>query len=116
MMIPPSKCNLKIYKGATFSFVTWVMFLDKTKMNFTGYAGRMQIRPRADSERLIASLTTENGGISVEGVEIKLIMSAAQTSAIEDADGVYDLEMVAPDGTVQRILEGKVSISAEITR
>lgn len=115
MMIPPSKFNITIYKGAVFEHVIMVRCADQSKVNFTGYTGRMQIRPRADSERLIASLTTENGGITVNGTEIRLLLDDSDTSAIEDSTGVYDLEMAGPDG-VQRILEGKVTFSGEVTR
>jgi hypothetical protein len=84
----------------------------------TGYTARMQIRDTHDGASSLIELTTANGGIVLTdpGV-VTLILTAVQTAALPRYwRGVYDLELVPPDGKVDRLLEGEVRISAEVTR
>jgi hypothetical protein len=65
------------------------------------------------------SLTTENNGITIEPAstkgEIRLIMSAADTAAL-DSNGVYDLEIISGSGTVSRVIQGSFTLDLEVTR
>jgi hypothetical protein len=45
-----------------------------------------------------------------------LTISATDTAALTAGRGVYDLELVAANGTVTRLLQGVVTISRNITR
>lgn len=111
-----AKYKLKLEQGTTLrKLFTWKAA--GVAMDFTGYTARMQIRPDIDSTEIIASLTTENGGIELgaDGV-FTLFISAADTALFTFDSAVYDLEFVAPNGDVIRLMQGAVSLSLEVTR
>jgi len=113
-------CNtadLCIPQGATFSrVVKWKA--DGTLVNLTGYTARMQIRQTAASATTTLALTTENGRIALGGSAgtITLSISATDTAAIAAGRYVYDLELVSAGGIVTRLLQGVVTVSANVTR
>ena len=114
-----SKLNLKINQGETFRYTLNWKDEAEVAINLTGYTARMQIRATPESSAILASLTTENGGINITNAltgEFKLFISATDTSSFNWVAGVYDLEMVAPNTDVIRLLAGSVSVSKEITR
>ncbi len=79
---------------------------------------RMQIRARRDSA-ILASCTTENGGIIITdavGGKIQMTLRNSQTDLLNMRRAKHDLELRWPSGDVVRILEGKVTISPTITR
>ena len=84
----------------------------------TGWTARMQIRPEVGSETVIAELTTENGGITIDPPEgkINLYLSDVETSAFSFESAVYDIELVDQSGNVYRDIEGKIKLSPEVTR
>lgn len=85
----------------------------------TDYTARMQVRPSIESETVTLELTTENGRISLGGVNgtIDLLVQAADTAALEPGDYVYDLEMVETvGGIVTRLVWGDAVVTAEVTR
>jgi hypothetical protein len=82
--------------------------------NFTA---RMQVRRTIDSSAVMISLTTENGGIDIDGEmgTINIYMSPEQTAALSNS-GVYDLEIVSEDDVVSRVVKGNFTLSLEVTR
>ena len=115
-------CNtadLCIPQGATFSRV--IRYRDKdsgSNINLTGFTARMQLRPTAASATTTLSLTTENTRITLGGTAgtITLSISATDTAAIAAGRYVYDLELVSAGGIVTRLLQGVVTVSANVTR
>lgn len=87
----------------------------KPPVDLTGAEARMQIRAGLGGA-LLLELTTETGGLAITGPgTLTRTMSAAQTAALTWTDGVYDLEVEYADGTVQRYLQGAVTVSREVT-
>ncbi|WP_301361832.1 hypothetical protein [Stutzerimonas nitrititolerans] len=87
----------------------------KPPVDLTGATARMQIRAGIGGA-LLLELTTENGGLAITGPgTLVRTLSAAQTAALTWTEGVYDLEVEYADGTVQRYLQGKVTVSREVT-
>ncbi|MET8143334.1 hypothetical protein ABZU32_23785 [Sphaerisporangium sp. NPDC005288] len=76
----------------------------------------MEIRATAGGA-LLHRLDTVNGGLTLGGSDgtILIYIPADVSSAWTTFQGVYDLEVVMPDGTVVRLLQGSVAISAEVT-
>lgn len=110
--------DLELEQGATFALtVTW-RDSASAPINLTGYTARMQIRKTVSAPTTILSLTDANGGLTLGGAAgtIAIAISATQTAAITASAGVYDLELVAANGFVTRVLEGSVNISKEVTR
>ena len=109
--------DLSIEQGSTYNLVlTWK--IDETAVNLTGYTARLQARVDAEDAETVLSMTTAGGGITLGGAAgtITLDQSATQTAAITAGTYVYDLEMVAGSGTVTRLIQGELVVSAEVTR
>ena len=83
----------------------------------TNHTARMQVRRTIESETPVITLTTENGRISISGGSglITLTISAADTAALT-SNGVYDLEIIASNGVVSRVIKGTFTLSLEVTR
>lgn len=107
--------NLTIEQGATFSRVVNVSESGVLK-NLTGYLARAQIRRTAGNASIVQAITCTLTD-AVNG-EITITISAADTAALTDTNGVWDMELDDQGGTpvVIRLLKGKVSISPNVTR
>lgn len=110
-----------VYQGATFDTSLQFQNPDGTAMDLTGRTAAMQMRQVWFSDVIIFSLTTENGGISIDGPNgiVSLYMSASDTTVLPPITGVYDLylfdnQIAPPDA--DRFLMGNITISAEVTR
>lgn len=87
----------------------------KPPVDLTGATARMQIREQVGGAVLL-DLTTDNGGLAITGPgTITRTISATQTAALMWTEAVYDLEVQYQDGTVQRYLQGAVTVSREVT-
>lgn len=110
--------NFQIEQGATL--LKPIVWKDSTgaAVNLTGYTARMQVRQNASAEEVLLELSTANSKISITPLTgtITMIFSAATTAAIDWKRGKYDLELISPDGTVTRLIEGEITVSREITR
>ena len=116
--MPHAIKDLMIDKGSTFRY-KFVRKLKETMqpVDMTGYTGRMQIRTSAKATEVLKELTTENGGMTIVGGEITLYMSATDTASITATRPcIYDLEVVAPNSDVTRLVGGHVTWSPEVTR
>lgn len=82
-----------------------------------GYTARMQIRAKLDSDTVLHSLTTENGGILLDNVTKTITMyipdETTQTFTFKAA--VYDLEMIS-GGEVTALASGNITLVREVTR
>ena len=118
--------NITCEQGATFLRVMLLEYPDPNDStqttylpwDFTDYTARMQVRRTYDSTSPMIELTTENGGITLndgEQGEIRIIMTDAQTASLS-SNGVYDLEIVSPEGNVSRVIQGTFTLSLEVTR
>lgn len=131
--------NFIIGQGETWTrLLTWYAPDGTTPINLTGYTARMQIRLTVDSAVLLELNTTPasgKGDITLGGSAgtITLSISAALTAALTFAGAdegsaqegtdvgtgllaVYDLDLVAPGGTVITLTRGSVVLVKEVTR
>ncbi len=113
------RLNLVIEQGATFALALTVDD-SGTPRDLTGNTMRMSIRETIDDTDPLLSLTTENGRITIldQGDypgAFTISLAATDTDDLDFTSGVYDLEVV--DGVnVERLLQGKVKLSPEVTR
>jgi hypothetical protein len=110
--------DLTINQGATFRHQFQWKSDQGSAINLTGFTARMQARVSISDAGPTIDMTTENGGIELSGISgnIRLYLSSAATELLTAGNGVYDLEMVSPDGEVTRLISGDMFISGEVTR
>lgn len=86
-------------------------------VGLSGYSARMQIRPNLESQTVIASLTTENGGVVIDPVlhTITLTIPATETAQYTFQTAVYSLELVK-DLEVVPFSNGNITLIKEVTR
>lgn len=120
------KYDLSVDKGATYiKTFTWYdppptpnpqKLLHGAPKDLTGYTGAMQSRPDASDNTILFSLSSATGGISISGGVITIRIEASTTETFDFDTAVYDLKLTAPDGTVTRLVEGKVKVDPNVTR
>lgn len=108
--------NIIIEQGASFSKSLSLTDSDSLPWDLSGYSQvRGQIRRHYNSESAAATFVLAINGDGTAGT-ISWGLSPAQTLSLEAADHLYDIELVADDGEVTRLLEGTVTVRPNITR
>jgi len=111
--------NLLVQQGSTFSrTLTWE--IDGEPVDLRGYTARMQIRTvqvNTKPAKLLDNLTSQNGGLVLDAPSgsITISMSAVNTAKLPAGSHVYDLELATAD-YVQRLVQGRLDVSAEVTK
>ena len=110
--------DLSISKGADYEEFFNLKDGNNQPLNLDGYSARMQIRPYLSSDIVLIDATTENGIISINGPlgRIKINLSETQTSNLIYTESVYDLLITSPSGFTNKVLQGKVIVSLNVTR
>lgn len=115
--MPAVNYNVLIEQGADWELIFEWKDPSGTPINVTSYTAKLQIRTSALAKTAV--LTLENGsGITINGSLGKFTIhaTAAQTGAIVNGLYVYDMEITSPAGIVTRLVEGKATVSAQVTR
>lgn len=122
------KYNFTCEQGATFDRIITYTGSDGSTVDLTGYTVRMHVREYTGGELLCAlhSSAAANGHAIITGSSeesedgangnIRLLISAANTSLIPSGSLKYDLEIESPSRAVERLIEGKFNVVPEITR
>ncbi len=88
--------------------------------DLTGAKIQAQLRSSARSPTKVADWNTLNGKFVIDidpmTGKFHLGLTPADTRALPAGIFVYDIELERVDGTVTRLLQGRVKISAEVTR
>jgi hypothetical protein len=118
MKVANGRLGLTCDQGATFTRrITYKS--NGEIVNLTGYTARMQVRPSYayESDNIVANLTS-GSGLTITGATgtIDITITAGATEAMTPGSYVYDLEIVAPNTTVQRLLEGPFIVTPEVTK
>ena len=104
--------NLVIDQGCTFEKV--ITAQNSTSGNVTISAGTCAAKMRQSyySSNNITTLTT-----ALAGSNVTLSLTATQTAAVTPGNYVYDVEYTQSDTTtVERVVEGIITISEEVTK
>jgi hypothetical protein len=112
-----ARLPLIIEQGATWKHALIVRD-GATPRDLTGYTARMQIRKVVTSADVLAELTVANSGITITAAQgrIDLVLSATATAGLPSGPSVYDFELEGPSGEVTRLLQGTVTVDAQVTR
>ena len=113
--MPAANYDILIEQGATYRQEFVWKDSAGVAINLTGYTARMQVR-QLKTETVLLSLVQGSGiTLGVNG-SILIFVSATATTALPLVPARYDLELQSADGTVTRLIQGDVTISAEVTR
>ena len=129
------KYSFTVQQGSTLRFRIDYKDSNNNAVDLTGYESRMIIRPDVASSTVICSLSSVTTDIDGTGLNmtpvisgvtypkssgsIEITISAASSSLFTFGEAVYDLEIYsgsAPGTYVDRILEGRVKLTKEVTR
>jgi len=105
--------NLYIDAGADYSIIVTANQSNGDPLNLTGYTVKSQIRKSYASSTaydFTATVYSEVAG------KIRLLLTAAQTSAIKPGRYLYDVEITSAIGEKRRVLEGIIIVTPEITQ
>ena len=105
--------NLAIDQGTTFTVTITVTDDTGSARDLTNCTPRAQMRKSYYTNAntaFTASVASPTDGT------ITLDLTAAQTSALKAGRYVYDVELVSNTATVERLVEGIVTIYPEVTR
>ena len=120
--------SFTIEQGSTLNLELQYKDGDGNPIDLTDYSGKMQIRPTVSSTTtyitLSSSLQPDGTGLNFSGSNgstpptsgsIAIYISADSSSLLNFDTGVYDLE-ISSGSFVERILEGQVKLSLNVTR
>lgn len=110
--------NFEIEAGATFSRTITYTDATDTPVDLSGAVLRMQIRDNYSAPTAAVSIDSAGNGITMIPVQgqFTITLTPAQTESIEFRQGVYDIEIEYSQGTVERVLEGRVKIKSQVTQ
>jgi hypothetical protein len=112
--------NTVIDQGADWYFDVTYQNPNGTPINLTGYTAACQLRSLPNSPSAVLTLTTQNGGITITAGTglVALHATAIQTMAIDEGNYFYDVEIYssANPSVVTRLVQGQITVSAEVTR
>jgi hypothetical protein len=116
--------SFSINQGATFSKLFVYQNPDGvTPIDLTGKSVRMHMREEIKSATIslaLSSAPSDGIVITPQLGQIRLNFTAAQTAALAAKEYVYDVELYHDDGfgneIVTRLVEGKITVRAEVTR
>ena len=105
--------NLAIDQGTTYSVTITVTDDTGSARNLTNYTVRSQMRR--------SYYTTANTSFSANIASpadgtVSLDLTSTQTSALKPGRYVYDIELVSNVSTVERLVEGIVTVYPEATK
>lgn len=105
-------------QGATFLRTISLKSSKKLPVALTNYTGRMHIRETVSATEIIETQTTENGRITIgaSAGTVSILIPPTDMEEITPGTYVYDVEIESPDGEVTRVVNGKFTVRAEVTR
>lgn len=117
----PVKKPLVMDQGQDWSFTTLWKKSDGSPEDLTGFSARMQVR-EARTDNVLVELTNSNNRIALAGVSglVTLKLTASESGALLASTfsnpHLYDLELVASNGVVTKLLNGILVNRREVTR
>lgn len=106
--------NLFLDQGTTFTASVNVQDSAGNAFDLTGYSAYSQMR-RSYSSTTAYNFTVTIADDPTTGV-VNLSLPANITSGITEGRYVYDVELVASDSTVTRVIEGIITVLPEVTK
>lgn len=120
-------CDLVISRGAD-NIYTFVWKTSNgaqppvvTPVDITGYTAHAQLRRRVGQPVWLDLTSSPLAGIVLGGATGTVTITVSRANTTSDdwssyVEGVWDLEMTSPGGIVTRLVQGKVTVSQDVTR
>lgn len=120
--------DITLEQGSTFDLPLRYKTPSGSGVNLSSYSARMQVREAPATSLFVEfnSSLTANGFIFMSGAaedredgangNLRVFMTAANSTALPRFAGRYDLEIEDSTGYVIRLLEGQFRVEPEITR
>ena len=113
-----AKLKLEIEQRATFQHrLVWKGSNGKP-IDLTNWSALLQVRKTYSNETTIIELSTANGRITLGGTAgtIDLLIEDEDTALLVPDTYEYDLLLSAPDGSKDRLVEGKCVVTPGVSR
>jgi len=108
--------DLTIPQGTTWG-MSWPIVDDSgVPVTVDGWTVRSQIRDSVTATAVLWEWSTDDGTAEAVADTVILRLTPAQSSAWTWRTGLYDVELVDPDGEVFRLTQGRVTVDREVTR
>lgn len=109
------KYNILVQQGSDYiQKITVKESVSQLPVNITGCTVRGQIRVSVEDATPAATFVTSIVD-AINGV-FQISLSNASTAELDFDTAVYDVEIEYPSGVIDRLLQGKVVLSKEVTR
>lgn len=106
------KSNIVLDQGSDFIVTISVKNLNENIVDLTGYTGEAQIRKYFTS----STFYSFDVNIVPQFGEVSLSMSANTSESITPGRYLYDCELTSPSGIKNRIVQGIVTITPQVTK
>ena len=109
--------NPVIDQGSIWNVVVEYQDNNGNPINLNGFTASLQLRVNYNSTEADLTLTTENGGLSINGPlgTITIFATAEQTGALDAGFYVYDLELKSGSNII-RLIQGQLTVAEQVTR
>ena len=107
--------NLTIDRESSYSMILY-LYTDSSKTvrkDLTNWGASIFVRPKADSSQILWSEVSNASGITISnptGGTINILIPATETTLLQGVN-VYNVKIYDTSGTVERILEGNLTIN-----
>lgn len=107
--------DIVIDQGSDYVLVLPVLTGEGTPQPLTDWSARGQVRRFAVDTTVLHDFAPQ---LSLVGSEVRISVPASVSSgwAWTSTSASYDIELVAPDGAITRLVEGHVIVRPEVTR
>lgn len=113
----PARLNLICPQGSTFKKTFKVYDENNAAVDLTGYTGAMQARKKYTSTSFLFQATTDvGGGMTISSNIISVNVPYSDTTLFPAGDYVWDIEITSPANDRDRILQGTLTVTPEVTK
>lgn len=116
MIAEPVTRDYVVPQGADYP-IRMAYVVNNATVNLTGATVRGALKKNHTSTTVSLSCTIANGKAYLNTATgyFGITLNAADTSALEATSYVYDIELILPNGDVTRALQGKITLTPEVT-
>ena len=109
--------DLNVDQGSDFEVQLQLLDALDEPLDLTGCSAAMDLRKSFRGASFLSLTSDEGGGLTIdaESGTITIDITHEQSSALGYGVYLYDLELIFPDETVWRVIEGRLNNRPEVT-